>query len=179
MTTWRLHAASVVSEPPSAIRNPQSPSRIGKSAGAAMRAAIKLAGGREVCFVAQLDEDGCICAARVVSRGDVQSVLALPGVAQAGDMLVHNHPGGQLEPSDADLDVAARLHDGGIGFGIIDNDARSLYVVVEVPEPADVTPLDADLVRHLLGPDGAVARSLEQYEDRPTQRDMAAAGSRA
>ena len=157
----------------SAIRNPAS--RIAKAAGAAMRAAIKLAGGREVCFVAQVDEDGCICAARVVSRGDVRSVLALPGVAQSGDMLVHNHPTGHLEPSDADLEVAARLHDDGIGFGIIDNDARSLYVVVEVPEPADVTPLDADLVRHVLGPAGAIARNLDQYEDRPTQRDMAAA----
>jgi hypothetical protein len=47
-----------------AARNPHSPNRIGKSAGAAMRAAIKLAGGREVCFVAQLDEEGCVCAAR-------------------------------------------------------------------------------------------------------------------
>ena len=48
-------------------------------------------------------------------------------------MLLHNHPSGRLEPSGADLDVAARLHDGGVGFGIIDNDATELYVVVEVP----------------------------------------------
>src|SRR5688572_1408122 len=156
-------------------RNPQSPSRIAKSAGAAMRAAIKLAGGREVCFVTQLDEHGCVCAARVVSRGDVRSVIALPGVAQRGEMLLHNHPTGELEPSEADLDVAARMHDGGIGFGIIDNDARSLYVVVEVPQAADVTRLDAELVSAALGPGGPISQRLEQYEDRPTQRDMAAA----
>jgi ATP-dependent DNA helicase DinG len=156
-------------------RNPHSPSRIAKSAGAAMRAAIKLAAGREVCFVAQLDEHGCVCAARVASRGDVRSVIALPGVAQRGEMLLHNHPTGELEPSEADLDVAARMHDGGIGFGIIDNDARSLYVVVEVPQAADVTRLDAELVSAALGPGGPISQRLEQYEDRPTQRDMAAA----
>jgi ATP-dependent DNA helicase DinG len=156
-------------------RNPQSSSRIAKSAGAAMRAAIRLAGGREVCFVAQLDEDGCVCAARVVSRGDVRSVLALPGVAQRGEMLLHNHPTGELEPSDADLDVAARLHDGGVGFGIIDNDVRSLYVVVELPQAADVRRLDAGLVSAALGPGGPISQRLERYENRPTQRDMAAA----
>jgi ATP-dependent DNA helicase DinG len=140
-----------------------------------MRTAIRLAGGREVCFVAQLDDDGCVSTARVVSRGDIRSVIALPGVAQRGEMLVHNHPTGELQPSDADLDVAARMHDGGVGFGIIDNDARSLYVVVEVPRAPDVERLDAGAVTGELGPGGRVATRLDQYEDRPTQREMAAA----
>src|SRR5687768_14145612 len=67
------------------------------------------------------------------------------------------------------------MHDGGVGFGIIDNDARSLYVVVEVPRAADVTRLDPDVVTAALGPGGPIAQRLTQYEDRPTQRDMAAA----
>jgi ATP-dependent DNA helicase DinG len=168
-----------VSEPsPSAIRNPQSGSRISKAAATAMRAAIKIAGGREVCFVAQVDEAGCVCAARVASRGDVRSVIALPGVAQRGEMLIHNHPTGELDPSDADLDVAARFHDGGVGFGIIDNDARRLYVVVEVPRDVSVTPLDPVTVSAALGPGGPIARELPQYEDRPTQREMSVAVTR-
>ncbi len=179
MTAKKLRApGNAIAEPApeSAFRVPHSGvSRIGRSAGGAMRAAITLAGGREVCFVAQLNEDGCVSAARVVSRGDVRSVLALPGVAQRGEMLLHNHPTGDLEPSDADLEVAARLHDGGVGFGIIDNEARSLYVVVEVPQAPAVTRLDAKAVSGLLGPAGPIARTLERYEDRPTQRDMAAA----
>ena len=61
-----------------------------------MRAAIRLAGGREVCFVCTLDEDAVLRTARVAARGDVQSVLALPGFAQPGEMLVHNHPSGVL-----------------------------------------------------------------------------------
>ncbi|MBX6333286.1 MAG: helicase, partial [Gemmatimonadaceae bacterium] len=148
-------------------------SRIAPSAGAAMRAAIRLAGGREVCFVATVDEDGCVRTARVVSRGDVRSVLALPGAAERGEMLLHNHPSGVLEPSDADLEIAARMHDGGVGFGIIDNDARELYVVVEVPRERAVQRISVEDVEAVLGPGGAVAQRLPRYEDRPSQRAMA------
>jgi len=147
--------------------------RLEAPAASAMRAAIRLAGGREVCFVATLGEEGEVRAARVVARGDVSSVLALPGFATRGEMLVHNHPSGDLTPSDADLDVAARLHDDGIGFAIIDNDARALYVVVEVPKERAAARLDPRAVGDLLGAGGPVAASLSAWEDRPSQRAMA------
>ena len=143
-----------------------------------MRAAIRLAGGREVCFVCAVDEDGLVLTARVVARGDVGSVLALPGFAKRGDMLVHNHPSGVLEPSGADYDVAARMHDEGVGFGIIDNDAKKLYVVVEVPAVEKRTRLDPTAIAHDLGPEGLVAKQHARYEDRASQREMAAAIAR-
>src|SRR5688500_11852009 len=115
---------------------PKAVSRLAPKVAVAIRAAVRMAGGREVCFACGLDEGGTIVTSRVVARGDVASVLALPGFAQRGEMLVHNHPSGLLEPSDADMAVAARLYDDGIGFGIVDNDAESLYVVVEVPNVA-------------------------------------------
>ena len=111
---------------------------------------------------------------RAVARGTVDCVLALPGVASRGEMLLHNHPSGVLEPSGADLMVAARLHDGGVGFGIINNDATALYVVVEVPRAVVRLRLDPFEVIAQLGERGGVARELGQYEDRPSQRDMAA-----
>ena len=143
-----------------------------------MRAAIRLAGGREVCFVSTLNDEGAVQTARVVARGDVASVLALPGFARRGEMLLHNHPSGLLEPSGADYDVAARLHDDGIGFGIIDNDARALYVVVEVPRADSNTRLDPAAVARDLGPGGAIALQHARYEDRESQRAMAAAIAR-
>ncbi|MES2177323.1 MAG: helicase C-terminal domain-containing protein [Gemmatimonadota bacterium] len=143
-----------------------------------MRAAIRLAGGREVCFVSTLDEDGVVLTARVVARGDVASVLALPGFARRGEMLLHNHPSGLLEPSGADYDVAARMHDDGIGFGIIDNDATMLYVVVEVPRAETKIRLDPQAVAADLGPNGAIAKQHVRYEDRASQRAMAAAVAR-
>ncbi len=135
---------------------------------------IAAADGREVSFVAQVDRDGVVTGARAVARGTVDMVLALPGVAQRGDMLLHNHPSGRLEPSVADLNVAARLHDGGIGFGIIDNAASELYVVVEVPRDRPVLRIDPFDVVDTLGEGGPVAHVLGQYEDRRSQRDMAA-----
>ena len=147
--------------------------RLAPSVAAGMRATIRLAGGREVCFVATVDAEGVLRTARAVSRGDVASVLALPAVAERGEMLVHNHPSGLLEPSDADLSVAARLHDGGIGFGIIDNDATELYVVVEVPRAREIKPIEPLDIANALGPHGLVAGKLARYEDRPAQREMA------
>jgi ATP-dependent DNA helicase DinG len=135
---------------------------------------ISDAGGREVSFVAQVNGDGIITGARAVARGTVDMVLALPGVAQRGEMLLHNHPSGYLEPSGPDLHVAARLHDGGVGFGIVNNDASALYVVVEVPKANKVTPINPFDIVETIGERGPVAAALGQYEDRPSQRDMAA-----
>ncbi len=159
--------------------------RLARAAAAALRTAIKLAGGNEVCFVATLDEEGIITNARVVARGDVRSVLAIPGVAERGEMLLHNHPSGLLIPSDADNEVAFRLHGNGIGFGIIDNEATRVYVVTEVPRSAALVPVSADDVDVVLGPYGAVAQAMRTvlgsraYEDRPSQRAMAAAVTQA
>ncbi|HXI35002.1 MAG TPA: JAB domain-containing protein, partial [Gemmatimonadales bacterium] len=141
---------------------------------AVLRAEIARAGGREVSFVACVDGNGQLVEARVVARGTVDAVLALPGVAERGELLLHNHPSGILDPSGADLSVAARLHDGGVGFGIVDNDVTELYVVVEVPRARATARLDPVDVAGLLAEGGAIARALGGFEDRPSQRDMAA-----
>ncbi|MGH7671466.1 MAG: helicase C-terminal domain-containing protein, partial [Gemmatimonadales bacterium] len=148
--------------------------RLAPAVRALLRVEIQAAHGREVSFVVRPDANGTIVEARVVARGTVDAVLALPGVAERGEMLLHNHPSGVLEPSGADLAVAARLHDGGVGFGIVDNDVTALYIVVECPRPRRVVPLDPVAVAALLAETGPVARALTAFEDRPGQRDMAA-----
>ena len=147
--------------------------RLVAGAAAAIRSAIRLSGGREVCFVCTVNDAGVVQTARVAARGDVASVLALPGFANRGELLVHNHPSGSLEPSDADLAVAAKMHDDGIGFAITDNEAGRLYVVVEVPRAPEAVSLDPGDVADALGPDGPIAQRLGRYEDRPSQREMA------
>ena len=57
-----------------------------------------------------------------------------------------------------DLNVAATLHDGGVGFGITDNAAESLYVVGEVPHDREVKRIDPFEVIATLGEPGPVAR---------------------
>jgi len=137
------------------------------AAAAAVRAAIRLAGGREVCFTCTLDADGNVATARVVARGDSTSVLAMPGFARAGELLLHNHPSGNLDPSEPDLQVAARMHDLGVGFAITDNDGSRIYVVVEVPAPVVIVPLDLGAIDADLGPDGATVQSGEPLLEDP------------
>lgn len=149
-------------------------SRILPEVRAYLSSEIAQAGGREVCFVATLHGDGSIVEARAVARGTPDMVLALPGIARPGQMILHNHPGGGLEPSGADLHLAARFHDAGVGFGIIDNTAESLYVVVEVARAVPEVRLDPFDVVATLGEAGPIAPVLGAFEDRQSQRDMAA-----
>src|ERR1043166_2724776 len=135
---------------------------------------IARAGGREVCFVASVADSGSVVEARAVARGTADQVLALPGVAERGQLVLHNHPGGDLEPSVPDLFVASRLHDGGVGFGIVNNEATELYIVVEVPRRKKVVRLDPLYIVATLGPDGPIAAGMTGFEDRQGQRDMAA-----
>ncbi len=159
--------------------------RLSTKAAASIRSTIRLHGGNEVCFVCGVDEEGTIISARKVAAGDVQSVLALPGCAERGELLLHNHPSGELTPSDADMEVAYRFHGNGVGFGIVDNDATRVYIVAEVPKGKVLTTVDPDVVDVTLGPYGLVAQAMRQlhgardYEDRPAQRAMDAANAQA
>ncbi len=125
-------------------------------------------------FVATVDAAGIVTAVRAVARGTVEMVLAMPGVAEPGEMLIHNHPGGRLDPSQADLSIAAQVHDDGVGFAIVDNGATRLYVVVEIPHEVGRVPIDPFEVVALLGAGGPIAAELGSYEDRQSQRDLAA-----
>jgi len=137
-----------------------------------VRAEIRRARGNEVCFAGAIDDDGAIVDVRVLARGNVDTVLAASRDVEAGSVLLHNHPSGDLTPSAADLRVAAELYDRAIGLAIVDNDAVDIYVVVEPPQLHSLELLDAGEVAALLAPDGPLSAAHPAYEDRPTQRDM-------
>ncbi len=130
------------------------------------------AGGREVCFLARLTAERMIVEPRAVARGNHHAVLAAARDAGPGEILLHNHPSGLLEPSDADLALAARLYEEGLGAAIIDNEATSLYVIVEPPAPRTRAELDLAEVERALAPGGGLDRRFHAYEDRPQQRAM-------
>lgn len=139
-----------------------------------MRREIARARGNEVCFVCKVEENGAVDAPRVLARGHAGAVLALlRDREEAGGLLVHNHPSGVLEPSEADFAVATRLWEQGLGFAIIDNDASEMYVVVEPPAEAQNEPIDLDALDADLGPGGPLALRHPRYEDRPQQREFA------
>jgi len=137
-----------------------------------IRAEIARARGREVCFLADVLPDRTVANARAVARGNRAAVLAVARDTPEGGLMIHNHPSGGLEPSNADLAVAARVWEEGLGTAITDNDASELYVVVEPPAPRERTPLDLDALADLIGPGGPLAARFAGYEDRPGQREM-------
>ena len=144
-----------------------------------IRAEITRAKNNEVCFIASLDEAGLIVDVRAVARGHRAAVLAAARDAQPGQVILHNHPSGEITPSDADLDVAARLYEAGLGFAIVDNAASELYVVLEPPRSRELVPLDAGEIAGTLAPGGPISFAHPAYEDRPMQRDLAVAVARA
>jgi ATP-dependent DNA helicase DinG len=142
------------------------------SAAELIRREIARARGNEVCFIARVAEGAEVVEPRVLARGHAGAVLALVKDPPQPGLLIHNHPSGLLEPSEADFGVASRLWELGVGFAITDNDASELYVVVEPPEPDEHEPLDLDAIDADLGPTGPLAVRHPRYEDRPAQRAL-------
>ena len=147
------------------------PLRLAPEAARVIRDEVARAGGREVSFLADVTRERVISNPRAVARGNRSAVLAVARDAPDGGVMIHNHPSGELDPSDADLAVAARIYERGLGTAIVNNAANRIYVVVEPPEPRDVEPLRVDELSGLLAPKGPLAK-LPGYEDRPGQRDM-------
>lgn len=148
------------------------PLTLSPEAAKTIRDEVKRAGGREVTFLAEVGENRTLINPRAVARGNRSAVLAVSRDAPQGGVILHNHPSGVLEPSEADLAVAATLYEEGLGSAIVDNDASCLYVVVEPPSPRVVEALSLEEIDAFLGPEGGLAKTLEFFEDRPGQREM-------
>lgn len=144
-------------------------------AAAFLRQAIAEAGGQEVFFLGRTDANLRVVEARVLARGNEQAVPAILQECRYGDVVIHNHPGGRLRPSAADLDIAGRLGAQGVGFLIVDNPVESVYRVVEPFSPRRAQHLEPQAIAAILGPEGVVARTLPGYEERPEQLRMALA----
>lgn len=140
----------------------------------ALKGAIREAKGNELFAVGRLDSRDLVESIAVVARGSRSAVPALDQVVAPGEVLIHNHPSGDLTPSEADLRVACRVGSQGAGFLIVSNDVDDVYAVVEVIQVrAQRLEEHKNAVRRLLGPAGPIASNLPSYEYRPEQIQMA------
>jgi ATP-dependent DNA helicase DinG len=139
-----------------------------------LREAIRDAKGNEVFAAAYLDADGLINKISIKARGNACAVPALYDFETDGmpDVLVHNHPGGILTPSDNDLLIAARAAEDGIGSYIVDNDVENVYVIAAPIRARRHTKLDADSIIAQLESGGAIAARLPAYETRDSQLEL-------
>ncbi len=153
--------------------------RFTEEAAEAFREAIREAEGNEVFAAGKLDDKGLIREILVAARGGRSSVPAVAGYLDRGDVLVHNHPTGFLSPSEADLGVASRVAENGVGSYIVDNDVREVYVVAEPVRARSLIALNEDQLAGVLENGGKLAARLAGYEARPSQLELVRSVARA
>ncbi len=131
--------------------------------------------GNEIVMVGKVDADGKICDLRRASMGDSGSVPAVIATAAPGEVLIHNHPSGNINPSGADIEVAARAAEKSVGSYIVDNDVINVFPVVEriEPENTEIEPVDLEEVAEIFSINGRLAQSDSTFEFRHPQTEMA------
>ena len=135
-----------------------------------LRLAIREAGGVEVYAVGDV-VDAEVVTIVVHARGTPDAVPA-PHRAKPGQIVVHNHPSGNLRPSPPDLQLAARFGDDGVGFIIVDNDVTRANWVVE-PAGRRIVGVDPSAIRQFF--EEGLPSALPGWESRPQQLEMALA----
>ncbi len=137
-----------------------------------MRREIAGSVGQEVLFVGHVNSHGIVSAVEVYARGSETSVAAPAEFCERGDVAIHNHPGGVLRPSDADVEVAAGLAEIGVASAIVDNDVKAVYFLVE-PFPAEeIAVLDVDELTGYISDGGKVSALLQGFLERSSQIAM-------
>ncbi len=142
-------------------------------------AEIAEAGHVEVFFVGRRDATGLVVEVESRAYGREDRVPAITQSAKPGDVVIHNHPSGELGPSEADINLSSAIGQMGIGSYIVSNDCARCRVVVKPADAEKKLPLDEREVLSVFRADSHLASAVGEYEDRPQQREMAAAVVRA
>jgi ATP-dependent DNA helicase DinG len=122
--------------------------------------------------VGRLDDAGLVIEVRVSARGHQEAVPATFAGLGTRDVVIHNHPSGDLGPSEADLNLAVAYERHGHGVYIVDNPVSRVYVVIEPFVHKAKHKLDAQALAAAFRPDGRLARAIPHYEIRPQQLRM-------
>ena len=142
------------------------------AARARLASVVERHGGVEVFSIGVVDAEGLVAEIDSIAFGNDDSVPAPAQNARSGQVLIHNHPGGDLTPSDADISLAALYGKAGVGFYIVDNACTRVRVVVRPFSERMLKPVDLEALSDLFSPDGRLASSLAGYEYRPQQIAM-------
>ncbi|MFW6266905.1 MAG: helicase C-terminal domain-containing protein [Halanaerobium sp.] len=130
---------------------------------------IDAASGNEIFIRAQLNNKNIIKEIEVLARGNSYSAPAVINNLMAGEMIIHNHPSGDLTPSAADIRLAAKMAAREVGFAIINNQADQIYVVVEAGSKKENKKLDKKEILSYFKKEGKLAGELEGFSERKEQ----------
>ncbi len=76
-----------------------------------IRDSICDADGNEVFFIGKTNSSKIVSKVKVVARGNEFAVPVVQQLTEPGDVVLHNHPSGVSEPSQADIQITRRLVD--------------------------------------------------------------------
>lgn len=150
--------------------------RLSPEAADALRTAIREAGGIEVFAIGRTDAEGRVTDLEVHARGNEGAVPAFFTRPKPGEVVLHNHPSGVLRASDADMALASRYGEDGVGVVIVNNAVTEALWVVEPLIRKAVKVDDAEVEAFFRE---ALPAALPGYEARPGQVEMARDVARA
>ncbi|MBM4054101.1 MAG: helicase [Planctomycetes bacterium] len=137
-----------------------------------IRDAIRNAGGNEVFFVGKPNKDYMVADVEVYAMGNKTAVPAILRDVRFGEVIIHNHPNGHLEPSEADIEIASLMGPLGVGFYIIGNEADYLYPVTKIAKEHVCEKLDCTVLSEFFHPGGTLSNNIAGYEYRKSQVEM-------
>lgn len=137
-----------------------------------MRREIQDAGGNEVFFVGQINENCIVTSIKACARGNEHSVDVNFFETREPCVFIHNHPGGDLTPSDVDMAVAGRANENLCGFFIVDSSVQNVYVVMEPVPPKKLVLLDPDQAASYIQEGGPLSKMSQNFEERGVQVDL-------
>ena len=137
-----------------------------------LKTEIENASGNEVFFVGQIDKNGIVTDVHAGARGNNQTVVVNKTLKKTASVLIHNHPGGNLTPSKADLQVASECSENAQGFYIINNEVSDVYVVVEPVKPKVIKKISVDDAAFYISKRGPLSRISKTFEERTVQIEL-------
>jgi len=137
-----------------------------------VRKEIERANGNEVLIFGTTDEKNMIDKIEVVTRGNNDSVAVPIEKSFNYDVIVHNHPGGNLTPSAEDMNISTVIANRGVAFFIVNNEVTEVYTVVEPVKKKTFKPLDAEKLVSFVSINGSLNKYMSDFEERDGQKKM-------
>ena len=141
--------------------------------------AIASSDNNEVFFLGITDDAKLVIDVEIIARGNIFSTPAILRNLSPGDAVIHNHPSGNLTPSDADTNIASHIGQFGIASYIVDNNVERIYAVVEPSAKEKLKKLNIDELKNMFDKGGGLQSALDYFEYRPQQIKMTAAVAEA
>lgn len=143
-----------------------------KEASYKVKKLIGEANGIELFFYGITDRNGLTVDVELIAAGNKTSVPAILQNLKSGFTVIHNHPAGDLMPSDADVEIASIVGNNGCGFYIVNNDVTKVSVIVKPFLKKEKVRLDSNEIQSCFIEGSPLSKILKGYEFRGNQVNM-------